>query len=587
MTLLSAALEALSYFKPGDTSLWSLDVFQKDMWERVMKGTRVALTVGGALLLIYEMRAKRMGERIKEKHKRWIAYAMTALAFGVYFDFGNPNTRYSEYYHRHEFYHYYLGSKYFKEVGYKDLYFCTAIAEIEAGPARAAQVKKREIRDLNVNLIKPMESTYVVKDPEQCKKKFAPERWAAFKKDVDWFYENAKGSYWESMMKDHGYNPPPVWGMAGKFFGSFAPAGDTYFKILSSIDVLFHLGCVLLFGWAFGWRAMAVATVFWGCNAPANFYWTGGAFLRQDWIFFLIAALCLCKKRYFALAGIALTWSALLRIFPLILFFGWGIIMGLYILDRLRNHGGLAKNGIKGLLHPDHWRTLGGVAIALAVLVPASMAVNGVGSYKAFVDHTIKTHNNTPLTNHMGLETMVVHSWDGRMRFMRDDNMDDPFESWKRHRLELKHKRMPLFLAIIAGVGLWTAWALRRTRLLWVGIPLSVPMLMCMTNLTCYYYSFFMTLAALVTIRPQLGPAILATSGASTILLYSPSGYYWVDDRYTAQSWLFFLLAIIALVAYSRPFSMERLKAWWNHKPEPRAKALPPRGEIGAPTAAE
>ena len=38
------------------------------------------------------------------------------------------------------------------------------------------------------------------------------------------------------------------------------------------------------FRWAFGWRVMAVATVFWGCNAPANFYWTGGAFLRQDWI---------------------------------------------------------------------------------------------------------------------------------------------------------------------------------------------------------------------------------------------------------------------------------------------------------------
>jgi len=584
MTLLSAALESLSLLaKPGDF-FWTSAIFEKELWERVMKGMRVGLTVGGALLLIYEMRAKRMGERIKEKHKRWVAYAMTFLAFGVYFDFGNPNTRYSEYYHRHEFYHYYLGSKYFKEVGYKDLYFCTAIAEIEAG--RGAQVKKREIRDLNVNLIKPMESTYVVKDPDQCKKRFTPERWAAFKNDVDWFYKSAAGSYWESMMKDHGYNPPPVWGMAGKFFGSFAPAGDFFFKVLSGIDILFHLGTVLLFGWAFGWRAMAVATVFWGCNAPANFYWTGGAFLRQDWIFFLIAALCLCKKRWFFLAGAALTWSALLRIFPIILFFGWGIIMGLYILDRLRFHGGLQQNGLKGLLHRDHWRLLGGVAVALGVLVPASLAVNGKDSYSQFYHHTITTHANTPLTNQMGLETMVVHNWDGRMRFMRDDNMDDPFEGWKKHRIEMKHQRMPLFLAIIAGVALWTVWALRRTRLLWVAIPLSVPMLMCLTNLTCYYYSFFMTLAALITVRPQLGPAILATSGASTILLYSPSGYYWVDDRYTAQSWLFFALALLALYAYSRPFSIERLKAWWNHQPEPR-KAAKPRGEIGAPTPAE
>ena len=35
----------------------------------------------------------------------------------------------------------------------------------------------------------------------------------------------------------------------------------------------------------------AIATVFWGCNAPANFYWTGGAFMRQDWFFFLVASL--------------------------------------------------------------------------------------------------------------------------------------------------------------------------------------------------------------------------------------------------------------------------------------------------------
>jgi len=100
--------------------------------------------------------------------------------------------------------------------------------------------------------------------------------------------------------------------MTGKFFGSFAPAGDKFFKILSMIDVAFHVGVVLLFYWAFGFRVMAVATVFWGCNAPANFYWTGGAFLRQDWLFFLIAALCCARKRKFFLAGGALTWSALL-----------------------------------------------------------------------------------------------------------------------------------------------------------------------------------------------------------------------------------------------------------------------------------
>src|SRR5262245_39649362 len=141
MTLLSAAVESLNLAlgAPGDF-FWNADIFQKDTWERLMKGTRVLLTLGGALLLIYEMRAQRMGEYIPERTKRMWAYVLTVLAFGVYFDYGNPNTRYSEYYHRHEFYHYYLGSKYFKEVEYHRLYECTAIAEVESG--RRAQIEK-------------------------------------------------------------------------------------------------------------------------------------------------------------------------------------------------------------------------------------------------------------------------------------------------------------------------------------------------------------------------------------------------------------------------------------------------------------
>ncbi len=171
--------------------------------------------------------------------------------------------------------------------------------------------------------------------PEKCKDKFTAARWEDWKKDVDWFYHSSVGSYWDNMQKDHGYNPPPVWGMTGKLFASIAPAGDTFFKILSMIDVGFHVGVVLLFYWAFGFRIMAIATVFWGCNAPANFYWTGGAFLRQDWLFLLVAAVCCARKRKFGLAGAALTWSALLRVFPIIFFGGWGIMVVYEVIRRI------------------------------------------------------------------------------------------------------------------------------------------------------------------------------------------------------------------------------------------------------------
>ena len=186
---------------------WEGPWFEKDNWEKLTKGTRIFLTMAGALFLIYEVRARRLRERLRLRTRKTIAYAMTALAFFVYFDFFNPNVRYEEYYHRHELYHYYLGSKFSKELGYLRLYECTMIAEIELG--RGANVRKREVRDLRENLIKPVESTYIVKDPDHASSTFTQSA-GEHSTDIEWFYKSAAGSYWEGMQKDHGYNPPPV-----------------------------------------------------------------------------------------------------------------------------------------------------------------------------------------------------------------------------------------------------------------------------------------------------------------------------------------------------------------------------------------
>src|SRR3954469_23329321 len=446
LSTLSASLDHFSLFAPGQDFFWQNAIFDKSRWEPFTKGTRVFLTIATALLLMYEMRAARLRERISKKTKRWVAITLTVVAFFTYFDFFNPNVRYSEYYHRHEFYHYYLGSKYFKEIGYTELYECTAVAEVELG--RGAQVAKRDLRDLHVNLIKPMKDTYVLDHPEKCKNKFSAARWEDWKKDVDWFYHSSVGSYWDNMQKDHGYNPPPVWGMTGKLFASIAPAGDTFFKLLSMIDVAFHVGVVLLFYWAFGFRIMAVATVFWGCNAPANFYWTGGAVLRQGWIFLAIAAVCLARKRKFALSGAALTWSSLLRVFPVVMFGGVALIM-LFTLIRTRRFA------------RDQLRFVAGAALAGAILIPASIAATEPNAYQAFAAH-IGLHKDTPLTNHMGLETMLVHNWDGRMVFSRDDRLDDPFEAWKSGRTERKQHLRPVFLVLNLALLAWLAWALHR-----------------------------------------------------------------------------------------------------------------------------
>jgi hypothetical protein len=305
----------------------------------------------------------------------------------------------------------------------------------------------------------------------------------------------------------------------------------------------------------------------------------------MDWIFFLVASVCCARKRKFVLAGGALMWSSLLRVFPVVLFFGYGVIILFHIIKRLRQRREALANpkqnkrrgkeipnkGLLGLIHPDHQRLIAGAVIALSVLVPASMVVAGPDSYRAFVEHTIAVHKNTPLTNHMGIDTILTHTWDGRMRFTRDENLDDPFELWKAGRLErkenLKHVRHGITLLLM----LWIAWALRRTKLLWVGPALSVVLVMSLVDLTCYYYSLFMIVPILIRARPPLGPTLLAGSGASALLLWDSTGFYYVDDRFTVQAYLFLVLALLTLYTYSRPFSVARLKAWWRGLPEPKA----------------
>jgi hypothetical protein len=114
------------------------------------------------------------------------------------------------------------------------------------------------------------------------------------------------------------------------------------------------------------------------------------------------------------------------------------------------------------------------------------------------------------------------------------------------------------WFAICLAVAAWQVWALQRTRLLWIGMALSAPLLICALDLTCHYYVSCVALAPLLRVRHELGPAYLALAGASQVLL---GRFYFIDDRYVAESWLYCAFAICVLYALSRPFSVARLQA--------------------------
>ena len=91
------------------------------------------------------------------------------------------------YLHIHDVAHYYLGSKYFDELGYKHLYIAMLRAEAEV---YQDHFRSLEARDLESNGLYDIRALLVRSDA--VKANFTPERWHDFCRDVA-FFRDAMG----------------------------------------------------------------------------------------------------------------------------------------------------------------------------------------------------------------------------------------------------------------------------------------------------------------------------------------------------------------------------------------------------------
>ena len=499
--------------------------------EHIVRGTKAAIALSAAALSMIEGARRLAGQRTPRRVVQALAMAVAAWGTAAYVSFGDIG--YARFYHRHEFFHYYLGAKYDRELGYEWLYKCTAVAQVELGQGN--EVRARKLRELVHDQLEPTAPT--LEHPELCKQRFADDRWAAFKADVKFFRSTSSLQYWNDMQKDHGYNPPPVWTLTGHLLASIAPASDTTLLALSMLDPLLFVATFAVIGWGFGWRVFAVALGFWGCQVPAEYFWTGGAFLRQDWLFFIVASACLLRKRWFALAGAALAWATLLRVFPGIVLIGWLVVALAYFARHKR-------------WKREHLRVAMGGIVATALLVPVSAAVAGPQAYIDFKHH-IDTHMATPLTNNMGLRTLVSHGPAGRMKFTRDEKQLDPFGDWKRMRRERFEGLKPLYLLTLGALGVAYVWVVRRVRSLWIAQALAVVFVAATVEMTCYYYSIFLLAILLSRVRKGFEQGALFVAGMSQLLVQNRLLSYYYDDRYTVQSLLFLGWGVVMLCAFA------------------------------------
>ncbi|MFP2923883.1 hypothetical protein ACLESO_01450 [Pyxidicoccus sp. 3LG] len=425
-------------------------------------------------------------------------------------------------------FHYYVGAKYFPELGYQRLYACTAEADLEAGVPGTAM---RPMRDLATNgRIRVYEA---LSGPGRCKEAFEPRRWESFTHDVAFFRERVAPAKWALIQADHGYNATPAWTWLGHRLANLAPASTVQLTLWALVDPLLLLAAVVCLARVFSLEASVLFLLVLGTYFPSTFSWNGGALLRMDWLFLSILGICLMKRSHPVLAGMAIALAAASRLFPAVLFAG----PLLWMLARGRREPAAIRFLASGAL------TLG----ALVVLLTST--ASGREEFHGFIQNTVK-HAGTPLTNHMGLKTLLSFRGGEPTAVAKAPGMTDAWRRFKDQRRANAAEARPLHIALVVGVTLALLVAFRRRQVEpWEALTLAWMLVPFLLEMTSYYFVFVASLTPLATRRPQLGVVLLVLGAGSQLLAISG-----LPDAtvYVAQSaWL--LACLVTAASLPRP----------------------------------
>jgi hypothetical protein len=514
-----------------------------DLWRalepRDVNVLKAAIALAATVVLSWGLAVRAAGRpRAAQRVRDVLLAVLAAAACAGWWNFGR--FQFPGYVQVHEHFHYYMGAKYFAELGYTRLYACTAIADREDG--FADRLAGGLMRDLATNEFVPVSA--VLQHPESCTDHFSPDRWQAFKRDVAWFRDNRTPPFWRILLTDHGYNATPVWAIAGRALTRLGPASYATIFTLALLDPLLLIVMWIEVWQAFGWRPTAVAMIWWGTNFPARFIWTGGAFLRADWLALAVIGVCLAKRRRFAASGAAIAYAGLLRVFPGLLLSGPLAASAMeWRRTRARAMPAAARQLILGA------GIAGVVLIALSMVVVGGGLAGGMEAWKEFAVNSEK-HLATPQTNYMGLKTVISFEPSSRAAELRGFYVDTPWDTWTAARHRVFAGRQPLYWLLVFGFAALLIRAVRRQPA-WTALILAVGLIPVATELTCYYYAVLLLYGLLSDDSPWIGAALCALSTFTSLV---PALLHEDDEIYTTLSvaTLLFVLAVTTAFAGAR-----------------------------------
>lgn len=300
-----------------------------------------------------------------------VVVLLAAFAVSTYF----KNETYVKSYEVWGVFHYYLGAKYFSEVGYFNLYTCALEADDEAA---GYWDRIPRARDMETYRIIPRASL-----PPCPRANFTSERWGEFSQDVEHFAPLAPPNYFAFLFADKGFNPPPSWVAIARPLAQAIPISKRpVAAIVFNLDVIAVLiGVVLI--WRSRGGIAALLTTGMAIFYFGDFGRIGGNFLQYFWFPLVVVAMILWTKNRPGFSGAVLGMAVGLQMFPL--FFGLPIVVrGVAEFIRRREE--------------EEWRPyfrFSGalIAVIVASFLLGSLAGRGVGGWVEW-QNKISIHKN-------------------------------------------------------------------------------------------------------------------------------------------------------------------------------------------------
>jgi hypothetical protein len=204
-------------------------------------------------------------------------------------------------------------------------------------------------------------------------------------------------------------------------------------------------------------------------------------------------------------------YAALLRVFPVLIIAG----LGLKAMVEMYRKGTISPA-------PGTKAFATGAGLALLLLLPLSAIVvgggprQGINAWLGFVSNTRK-HQQTPLTNNIGLKTLVSYDLDSTAAKLEPYWVDVPQDAWVAARRRAFDERKWVYWALVTVFVVLLARAVRAQED-WVALVLGGGLIAVGAELTSYYYAVFLIFGLLWVHDQWAGVGLCLLSALTSVV---------------------------------------------------------------------